>query len=229
MRLTRDFLLAESKKTGVHWAAALSADGQYLALTTFDGKVDVYETKHAGGAGDGPTEKLTQYETKGSFGMAVDISPNGELTASGHQNGSIYIFANSTRRLAHSLTGLIQPVRSVKFSPANRYLAAAGDARIIALYDATSGQQVANFTGHASWITALDWNWSGELLLSGAYDGKAKVWSIERRACVATQTESEKCLWAARWLHHSASARNEVFVTAGGGKTLAFYREASGV
>lgn len=89
------------------------------------------------------------------------------MTASGHQNGSIYIFSNSTKRLAHSLNGLVKPVRAVSFSPANKYLAAAGDARVIALYDTSSGEQVANLTGHGSWITSLSWNWSGDYLLSG--------------------------------------------------------------
>ncbi|KAK4541264.1 hypothetical protein LTR36_008180 [Oleoguttula mirabilis] len=221
----RGEIVADQKNAGEHWAVALSEDGKYLATTTHDGRVNVYGTTTLA---DGKANKITQYETKGSFGMSVDISANGEMTASGHQNGSIYIFNNSTSRLAHSLSGLIKPVRSVRFSPANKYLAAAGDARIIALYDTQSGEQVANMTGHASWIMSIDWNWSGEYLLSGSYDGKAKIWSMERRECVATQTESEKCLWAVTWLPKAASARNETFVTAGAGRTLAFYREASG-
>lgn len=109
-----------------------------------------------------------------------------------------------------------------------KYLAAAGDARIITLYDTGCGEQVANLTGNQSWVMSVDWNWSGEYLLSGAHDGRVKVWSIERRECVATQTESEKCLWAVKWLPKTAATRNETFVTAGAGKTLAFYREASG-
>ena len=215
----------DEKQTGEHWAPALNEDGKYLACTTIDGKIHVYDTSLLSSS---KNEKFTTYETKGSFGMSIDISANGEMTASGHQNGGIFIFNNSTRRMAHSLSGLIKPVRAVKFSPANRYLAAAGDARIIAIYDTQSGEQVANFTGHASWIMSLDWNWSGEFLLSGSYDGKAKIWSLERRECVATQTESDKCLWAVKWLYRAPTARNEIFVTAGAGKTLAFYREASG-
>jgi superkiller protein 8 len=97
----------------------------------------------------------------------ISQSPSGGMTASGHQNGSIYIFNNTTRKMAHSLSGLVKPVRAVAFSPANKYLAAAGDAQIIAIYDTTSGEQVANLTGHASWIMGLSWNWSGEYLLSG--------------------------------------------------------------
>lgn len=215
----------EKKDKTEHWALALSSDGQYLAATTHDGRIDIYDTTSLS---QHPTPKLTTYETKGSFALSVDLSPNGDMTASGHQNGTIHLFNNTTRRLTHALAGLIKPIRAVRFSPANKYLAAAGDARIIALYDTQSGEQIANLTGHGSWIMSVDWNWSGEYLLSGGYDGKAKVWSLERRECVATQTESEKCLWSVRWLPKAASARNETFVTAAAGGTLAFYREASG-
>jgi len=218
-------LKPEKKSAGEAWAVALSEDGKYLACTTHDGRVYVYDTTTLQ---YGKAERIASYETKGSFGMAVDLSANGTMTATGHQNGGVFIFNNSTSRLAHSLSGLVKPVRAVKFSPASRYLAAAGDARVIALYDTGSGEMVANLTGHASWIMSLDWNWSGEFLLSGGYDGKVKIWSMERRECVATQTESEKCLWAVKWLLKSASTRNETFVTGGAGRTLAFYREASG-
>lgn len=212
--------------SGESWALALSENGQYLAASTHDGKVNVYDTTTFS---KGPTaERITQYETKGSFALSVDLSPDGNMTASGHQNGSVYIFSNTMRRLIHSLTGLLKPVRTLKFSPLNRYLAAAGDARIIALYDTKSGEQIANLSGHASWVMSLDWNWSGEFLVSGGYDGKVKIWSVERRECVATQTESEKCLWAVKWLAKGAAMRSESFVTAGGEGTLAFYREAAG-
>ena len=46
-------------------------------------------------------------------------------------------------------------------------LAAAGDARVIALYDVASGEQVALLTGHVGWIFSLDWNSTGEYVLSG--------------------------------------------------------------
>nr|POE94362.1 meiotic recombination protein rec14 [Quercus suber] len=219
-------LVVQDKKVGERWALALNEDGRFLACTTHDGRINVYDTTTL--TPEGIAAQIAHYETKGSFGMSVDISSDGNMTASGHQNGSVYIFNNATQRLVHSLSSLVKPVRSVKFSPACRYLAATGDARIIALYDTQSGEQIANLTGHSSWIMSLDWNWSGEYLLSGCYDGKAKIWSMDRRECVATQTESEKCLWSVKWLPKAATARNETFVTAGAGRTLAFYREASG-
>ncbi|KAK1064358.1 Ski complex subunit Rec14 [Friedmanniomyces endolithicus] len=215
-------VVPEEQKAGEHWALAPSENEQYLACTINDGRTNIYDTRTIFAGGAAP--KFAQFESQDSFGMSGDISADGSMTASGRQNGSIYIFNNSTARLAHSLAGLIKPVRSVKFNPTCKLLAAAGDARIIALYDTQSGEQIANLVGHGSWVMSLDWNWNGEYLPSGGYGGEAKIWSLARRACMATQTESEKCLWSVRWLPRAASAKYETFVTAGAGGTLAIYR-----
>jgi len=69
--------------------------------------------------------------------------------------------------MSHSLSSLVKCVRAVSFSPASKLVAAAGDSRIIALYDVSSGEQIANLAGHVAWITSLDWNDTGEYLLSG--------------------------------------------------------------
>ncbi|CAN9362312.1 unnamed protein product [Alternaria alternata] len=156
-------LVADQNKPGEIWAIALSADGQYLASTSINGKINVWSLNKEEGM-----PRIREYETKGSFGLCVDLSRDGTFTASGHENGSIYVFNNETGRLAHSLAGLVHPVRSVAFSPASKLLAAGGDARIIALYDVTSGEQVANFTGHGGWVLSLDWSDTGEYLLSGS-------------------------------------------------------------
>ncbi|GAB7344851.1 hypothetical protein MBLNU457_3300t3 [Dothideomycetes sp. NU457] len=219
--------VVDDVKAGEIWAIALSDDGKYLAGTTYDGRVNVWDTDSLTSS-DSTASKIREYETKGSYGMSIDLSADGELTASGHANGSIHLFNNSTGRLAHSLQGLIKPVRTVAFSPASKFLAAAGDAKLIALYDVKNGEQVANLTGSGSWIMSLDWSPTGEYLLSGAYDGKAKVWSVERRECVATQTESDKTLWTVKWLPATPTMRNETFATAGANKSISFYREASG-
>lgn len=89
------------------------------------------------------------------------------------------------------------------------------------------GEHVGNLTGHSSWITSLDWNDTGEFLLTGAMDGKVKVWSIERMAAVATHSETDKALWAVRWLPKTAG-KSEMFCTAGANRSISFYREATG-
>jgi len=127
----------------------------------------------------------------------------------------------------HSLPGLIKPVRAVRFSPGSSLLAAAGDAKVIALFDPITGDQVANLTGHQSWIFSLDWSHTGEYMLSAGWDGKVKVWNVETRQCVATQHESAKTIWSCTWLP-KVSGRSESFAAAGASRSISFYREATG-
>ncbi|KAI4156718.1 MAG: hypothetical protein LQ340_000032 [Diploschistes diacapsis] len=212
--------IVHGNKAGEIWAIALSQDGRYLASTTYDGRINVWDTS-------GERQQIQSFETKGSYGMTIDISPDGTLTASGHQNGSVYIFKNELGRLYHSLPGLVKPVRAVAFSPAGKLLAAAGDSKVIALYDVSSGEQIANLTGHGAWIFSIDWSFTGEYLLSGAFDGKIKVWSIDTRNCVATHTETDKTIWAVKWLP-KATGKSEMFAAAGANRSISFYREATG-
>ncbi|KAJ4292377.1 Ski complex subunit Rec14 [Kalmusia sp. IMI 367209] len=212
--------ITDQVKVGDVWAIALSADGKYLASSSINGKINVWSLDEEG------KPKIRDYETKGSFGMCVDLSRDGRYTASGHANGSIYVFDNDTGRLAHSLAGLVHPVRSVAFSPESKLLAAAGDTRIIALYHVKSGEQVANLAGHGGWVLTLDWSNTGEYLLSGSHDAKAKIWSIETKTCVATHSHGDKPLWTARWL--PKTTRSEMFALGGGNNAISFYREAAG-
>lgn len=85
---------------GEIWAVALSADGRYAATSAYDGKVRVWDL-----AAD-PVVVAREYETKGAFGMAVDISSDGRLVAMGAENGSVYVFNNDSGRMVHSLPGM---------------------------------------------------------------------------------------------------------------------------
>ena len=58
-------------------------------------------------------------------------------------------------------------MRAVAFSPGGKLLAAAGDSKVIAIYDVSSGEQAANLKGHDAWISSVDWSDTGEYLLSG--------------------------------------------------------------
>jgi WD40 repeat protein len=59
---------ADQNKPGEIWAIAISADGQYLAGSSINGKVNVWSLNKAEGM-----PKIREYETKGSFGLCVDL------------------------------------------------------------------------------------------------------------------------------------------------------------
>ena len=65
--------ITDNVKAGEIWAIALSEDGRYLAGTTYDGRVNVWDVSTlASGNSQGP-EKIREYETKGSFGMSIAL------------------------------------------------------------------------------------------------------------------------------------------------------------
>lgn len=93
-----DGTIDAENRAGEVWAVALSEDGQYLVSTTYDGRINVWDLI------DG-RKKIQEYKTKGSFGLCIVMSPDGRLTATGHENGAVYVFNNDTGRLLHSLPG----------------------------------------------------------------------------------------------------------------------------
>lgn len=48
------------------WAIALSADGQYLASTSIDGRINVWDNL-------ANRTKIREFETKNNFGMSIDL------------------------------------------------------------------------------------------------------------------------------------------------------------
>lgn len=221
-----------AKKAGELWAVCLDTEGRFLVGTTSDGRVNVWEVI-TGDGNSATAKKFAEWETRGTFGLAVDISPDNKLTATSHPTGNIYVFSTNTTRLLHSLPTQASPVRVLKFSPGSSLLAAAGDSRSIHLYDPASGEEIAMLRGHDAWITSLDWSYTGEYLLSGSLDGKVKVWDVNTRTCVATHTADEaKGLWSVKWLPKGETSgersKAERFVIAGNGRAIGVYREASG-
>jgi WD40 repeat protein len=90
--------IVDGNAAGETWAIALSEDGHFLGSTTYDGRINIWDLV------DG-RKKIREYETKGSFGMCIDMSRDGKFTASGHENGGVYVFNNDTGRMLYSLPG----------------------------------------------------------------------------------------------------------------------------
>lgn len=224
-------------KAGELWAPALDSEGNFLVTTTYDGRNNVWqlvsEVNEKNGDVKVRAEKFAEYETRGGFGLGVDVSPDNVYTATSHPTGNIYIFSSQTTRLLHSLPTQAAPVRTIKFSPGSSLLAAAGDSCLISLYDPKSGEQVAQLRGHEAWVTSLDWSNTGEYLVSVSLDGKIKIWSVETRQCVCTMTDGEgRGLWGVKWLPRGEASvdrsKAERFVSVGNGGSIGIYREASG-
>ena len=91
----------KGKKSKIEtWAIALGNDGQFLIGTHVDGRVSVWDLIAEGGV-----KKVRQWETRGRFGLCVDISREGKYTASGHEDGGVFLYNNTLGKMDYSLDG----------------------------------------------------------------------------------------------------------------------------
>src|SRR5271154_751189 len=166
---------------GEAWALSLSPDGRTLNTTTHDGRVILWDTSSL--------KKIGEMETKGSFGTSIAcvLSPlnhksncslliddtlllgikMGEYTFSAQKQTEYSTICRVRNiHLRSNLKGHSSTVRSLSFSPGSNYLAATGDSKVISVYDVQHGEQIANLAGHSSGILSVDWNRTGQLLLT---------------------------------------------------------------
>lgn len=205
---------AEDESKGVDWCVAISPDGTTVATTSSTGYLKVYDLASS--------SLVASIATRGRFGMCIDYAPNNSLIATGHTGGGLFLFDTVLGKLKHSLSHL-ETVRHVRFSPSSEIIATVGDSRAVVLHDTRTGEQLASITGHGNVITCVDWNASGELLVTGSIDGRVKVWNVPRKECVGTFTENVgHKVWCVRWCK-MGNSRLEGFVVGGSEKVLRFY------
>ena len=59
------------------------------------------------------------------------------------------------------------PIRSLSFSPDSSQLLTACDDGYIKQLSETDGSQIASYSGHASWVLAVDWSPDGQHFATG--------------------------------------------------------------
>lgn len=142
------------------------------------------------------------------FAMSLAVSSKAYLCATGYANGDIIVtevekarqvfnFNKPSISSESSGSTISSSIRSLRFSPSGDILAASydsGNFGNISLYDTRFGELVGNLTtpshsssakasinAHEGWIFAIDFNETGQLLVSGGFDGKLRVWDTETR------------------------------------------------
>jgi glucose repression regulatory protein TUP1 len=77
-------------------------------------------------------------------------------------------------------------IRSVAFSPDDRYLVAGAEDCIIKVWEITTRQLIMSLTGHTLDIYSILFTSDGERMVSGSGDKTIKVWNLATRSCVRT-------------------------------------------
>ena len=177
-------------------ALAFSPDGSRLA-TVAEGPGREPRAVHLLDAGTGQPDGPALRGLAPGGSQAVAWSPDGRLVAAGDYAGDVLTWNARTGEpgpLHLSRPG--EAVLSVAFSPDGRRLAATFDPGGAEVHDVAGGRLVAALRSapDARWVA---WSPDGRLLVTGHYDGRARLWATATwRAAGALAGHEGYVLWA---------------------------------
>ncbi|MFO0991613.1 MAG: WD40 repeat domain-containing protein [Hyphomicrobiales bacterium] len=180
--------------------AAISANGDYLATTSGDGRLSIWDTKSghviAELAAPGTSTAL------GTTTVDIEFSPDGALLSSTSTDGvsRIWRLATGTQVAALTTTGIL---RRAIFSPDGKFvLTVKGDEAQLSTID---GAKYQTLSGNRSPVSAAVFSPEGQFVATGTLDGIARICSIKDGSPVAILEGHTKALLDVAFSHDGKS------------------------
>ena len=113
---------------------------------------------------------------------SVAFSPSdGNLVASGSEYNTICIWNVKRREMAVGpLTGHIDHVLSIAYSPIGTRLVSASDDNTVRIWDSETGQLLSILNGHSGSVQSVAYSFDGSRIVSGSRDKTIPVWDAHR-------------------------------------------------
>jgi WD40 repeat protein len=118
--------------------------------------------------------------------LAIALSPDGRLLATGDTDGNVNVWEVSTGRLSFLLEGHTDWVRSIAFSADGTTLATSGNDKTVRLWDLQTRHCIHILRGHQHCVWKVSFCLDGSRVISGSDDRTAKVWNVFSGQCVHT-------------------------------------------
>uniref|UniRef100_A0A914ZJU4 HELP domain-containing protein n=1 Tax=Parascaris univalens TaxID=6257 RepID=A0A914ZJU4_PARUN len=202
---TRNSILRGDVKRGFHYVHQGHADelwalcahpstGQFLS-GSIDGTLRLWDS----------LSKAVVWSMQIQEGVScVDFHCSGNIFAVGTPVGSWIVYDTGTRDPVLTIAESTQPVSNVRFSPNGKLVAIATKESHFYLYSVSENlhrfTKTTQFSGFASFITALDWSVDGNLIRTNNNDFEQHIWCVpsgrlaETNAVRDASWSSSRCL-----------------------------------
>ena len=172
---------------------AFSSNGKWVATAHINWVVKVFDVQH------GVCLAQMGRDAHEFRPLQLGFSPDGKLLAAAAKNpdpegAQTYVWHPETGEAIIKFAG-----RNFAFSSDSRLLAGAaadetaGDAdrvdRCVSVWDVTTGERIAHFTGHGDGVDAVTFSPCGEFLVSSSRDKSLRVWDIAKGVQKAAYTD----------------------------------------
>jgi WD40 repeat protein/tRNA A-37 threonylcarbamoyl transferase component Bud32 len=114
----------------------------------------------------------------GSLRVAIAVSPDAQILAVGHADGSISLWDLEKWQQIDTLKGHTSEVLTLAFSPDGSKLASAGEDKTVRAWSLATKKQEWMGEGHSEPIDAVAWAPNGTLIVSGSLDRTVGAWDV---------------------------------------------------
>jgi WD40 repeat protein len=108
--------------------------------------------------------------------LSMTLSRDGQLLATGHEDGTIRIWDPQLRLIVRTLKGTAVRVSGLAFSPDGRTLVAAQQDGMMTLWNVATGQELGKLKGHAGCVESVAFSPDGTILASASSDKTVRLW-----------------------------------------------------
>ncbi|HEX5748684.1 MAG TPA: hypothetical protein VFZ09_20760 [Archangium sp.] len=152
-------------------SVAVSADGERVATTSWDGLLRVGRSDGSGGV------LVRELEHKRPV-TAIAFSPDGQLIATASRDKTARVWRVADGARIALLEGHLGAVQSVAFSPDGQLLVTASRDKTARLWRSGDGTLVRELKGHESAVLSAAFSRNGRYLVTASADGTARVWRV---------------------------------------------------
>jgi len=159
--------------------AAFSADGQRLAVWSWDNILRVWEVRSA--------QLLGTFVGHRDGISDAAFSRDGSRLASASYDGTIRTWQIGSPAATHVLSRHDGGVTALAFSQDGRTLASGGSDKTVRLWDGTTGELIATCAGHRDEVMSVAFSPDGRMVASASQDRTIRLWdAVSRDRSVVT-------------------------------------------
>lgn len=157
------FMLMQGHKMGEVWGLETHPSKDLCATVSDDKTLRIWSTL--------AEYKMVNYKILKGAARCVCFSPDGKAVAIGFKDGSFQVLSFDSMNEIVFFHHRKEEISDIKFSPApGKYLAVASHDNYVDIYNVFSNKRVGTCKGSSSFITHIDWNQQGKVIMvnSGA-------------------------------------------------------------